>query len=296
MDNPALAEAQDRKSRLQQLVKQATEVSTLPTVLPKIMEVVNDPGAGAGDLKAIVECDPPLTSRVLKTVNSAHFGLRTSTSNLQNAISLLGFTTVRNLALTASVSDMFKKDFEIDSYSRLGLWKHMVAVGLCARLIARHVGAARFEDAYLGGLLHDIGIVLFDENDHDSFRKAVERVQPDRELRVCEREVVGFDHAELGAALAKNWQFPDLTIECIRWHHAGDRCGRQSRVIRLITSAVELANFLCQQKGIGSVRVKYKPQLRSTLLGDLNLGRDDIRTLWEDLDKELANAKDLYEV
>ncbi|MBN1341430.1 MAG: HDOD domain-containing protein [Phycisphaerae bacterium] len=290
MERAVTIEATESQERLRQLVEHISDVATLPAVFAKIMEVVNEPEACAADLKAVVECDPALTSRVLKRVNSAYFGLPTRIGSLQTAISLLGFNAVRNLALTVSVSDLFKDDVQVHTYSRLGLWKHMVSAAICARMIARRTSMAQFEDAYLGGLLHDIGIVFFDQHAPESFRKTLAQLSEERELRFCERDVVGFDHAELGSAVAEKWRFPELIVQCVRWHHFVPRCPETARKV---TATVELANFLCTQKGAGAVCLKYKPRLRSNLLAELGLSRDDLRVLWEDMDKELESARDL---
>ncbi len=293
MDQSNAVEPTDAQARLKELVAEITDVAVLPAVFRHIMEVVNDPDANAADLKAVVECDPALTSRVLKRVNSAYFGLRSRVSNLQMAISLLGFTAIRNLALTVSVSDMFQEDRVVASYSRSGLWEHMVCVALCSRMIARRTMIAEFEDAYLGGLLHDIGIVLLDRHVHDGFLRAVNLAGPELELRFCERKAIGFDHADLGGAIADKWRFPESIVETIRWHHAPHRADPDSRAM---TCAVGLADFLCGQKGRGPIAIKAKPRMHPSLLTELNLSRDDLRVLWEDIDEEIEAATDLLKL
>ncbi|MBN1347663.1 MAG: HDOD domain-containing protein [Phycisphaerae bacterium] len=284
----------DPNERLQQLLGKISEASTLPAVFTKIMEVINDPNASASDLTAVVKCDPSLTTRVLRAINSAYYGLSTPTSNLKYAVALLGFRTIRNLAMTVLVGGLFKQDLTVLNYSRLGLWKHIISVALTARLIARHTAGSTFdEDAYLGGLLHDVGIVLMDHHDHEVFCHTIKQTQPNRELRVCERELIGFDHAELAAAVATNWRFPSDLVECFRWHHEAYQASAPARPL---TSAVELANFLCNHKGINSVGIRYEPRLRTALLADLRIAPDDLRSLWQQMDKELSSARDLFGV
>ena len=290
MDTTTTTEATEVKDGLHQLVERISDVSTLPPMFARIVAVANDPAASAVDLKGVVEQDPPLATKLLKTVNSACFGLRTPTSNLQSAISLLGFNAVRNLALTVSVSELFQEESTAGGYSRRRLWEHMVSTALCARMIARRTAFAQFEDAYLGGLLHDIGMVMLDQHDHDRFGRAVAAVTPARRLCTCEQEILGFDHAELGALVLGGWRFPQLILECIRWHHSPHRSNEDAR---MTASAVALADFLCNQKGIDAFPVKHEPRLRSSLLNELELDQDDLRVLWEDMDEELASATDL---
>ncbi len=294
MSATAATQPKDPAARLRQLVLQTIEKSPPPAVFTKIVEVANDPRASVADLKRVVQYDPVLTSRVIRTINSAYYGLSKPTSDLQYAIALLGFTTIRNLALTALVGNMFKRESTIDVYSSLGLWQHIISVALTSRLIVRRtMDSVLAEDAYLGGLLHDVGILLFDQHDRRIFRQIVARIRPDRELHLCEREVVGFDHAEFGAAVAAEWRFPGRLVECFRWHHAAHRSSQEARPI---VSAVELANFLCNHKGINSVDVKYALRLRSALLADLGLTPQDLRGVWQEMHKELAAARDLFDL
>lgn len=279
------------RDRLRELTGRISGVSTLPAVAVRIMEVVNDVRAGASDLKGVVEQDPALTARILKTVNSAYCGLRTKIGSLQHAISLLGFNVVRNLAITLSVSDIFKLESEVPNYSRLDLWTHMLSVALGSKMIARRIGNAEYEEAFLAGLLHDIGIVMLDEHAHGEFCLALAAVGPDRELRSCEHQVLGFDHAAVGAAVADLWRFPEVVVERIRWHHEPHRSSTENRVM---VSVVALANFLCNQKGFSAVKVKHAPTIRAELLADLGLDRDDLRVLWEDMDQELTSARELF--
>src|SRR5262245_37069549 len=102
-------------------------ISTLPHVALRVMEVASDERTGAAELKAVLEGDPALSARVLRSVNSSAYALRTKVTNLQLAIAYLGLKQIRNLAVTASVSDIFKKDEQIGSYSRGGLWRHLVS-------------------------------------------------------------------------------------------------------------------------------------------------------------------------
>ena len=115
-----LAEVAPKQVPIDQVVRQITEISTLPHIALRVMSVANNPDAGAADLRVVVEADPALSSRVLKCVNSAAYGLRHKCTSLQRAISYLGFKQVRNLAITASVSEIFKKDEKIEPYRRSG--------------------------------------------------------------------------------------------------------------------------------------------------------------------------------
>lgn len=286
------SDAAARPRDLEAIVARITEISTLPDVALKVMEVAQDPSTGAADLTRVVEGDPALGARVLRLVNSAAYGVRTTIRNLHQAISYLGFSQVRNLALTASVSDIFKSDEKLGTYRRHGLWRHLVSVGVCARMIAQRQGMSNFEDAFLAGLLHDIGIILEDQQAHVRFRKVMESLRPDATLIEVEREILGFDHCVLGELLAEAWRFPSVTRAAIRYHHASARCPGDSKPM---VETVEIANVLCTLKGHSSVGMKLlRPPLDACQT--LGLGKQDLLVLATDLDAELKRNDSLFEL
>jgi HD-like signal output (HDOD) protein len=282
----------DRPKSVEAVVRRVGEISTLPQVALKVIEVARDPATGAADLKAVVEGDPALGTRVLRMVNSAAYGLRSSVTNLQQAISYLGFSQVRNLAMTASVSKIFKADETIGTYRRIMLWRHLVSVGICARLVAARCKIPGFEDAFLAGLLHDVGIIIEDQHAHGHFRQVIADLSEDLTLSAVESRHLGFDHCTLGARVTEMWRFPETLRAAIRFHHASD-CYRDEGCE--IVRCVEIANLICSLKGITSVgRQLVKPPLQT--FRAMGFGKEDIVVLATDLDRELATSQSLFEL
>lgn len=257
-----------------------------------MIEVAKDPDAGAADLKAVVEGDPALGARILRMVNSAAYGVRSTVTNLHQAISYLGFSQVRNLAMTASVSDIFKKNETIGTYQRTELWRHLVSVGICARLVASRCRMPNFEDAFLAGLLHDIGIILEDQQTHAQFCQVMAAARPGTTLCDLEKEYLGFNHAALGAKVAEAWKFPEMVRASIRFHHASQSYkGEGEDIVR----CVEIANVICTIKGITSVGQKLvTPPLQ--VFQTMGFQKEDIVILAKDLDSELAACESLFEL
>ena len=165
----AVEAPKDAGSPLEEISRRIDQISTLPQVALRVMKVANDPNSGAANLKEVMEGDVALSARVLRCVNSSAYAVRVKVTNLQQAIAYLGMKQIRNLAMTASVSQLFKQDETIGTFRRAGLWRHFVSVGLAARLIAMRLKFANFEDMFLAGLLHDIGIVFEDQYAHRDF-------------------------------------------------------------------------------------------------------------------------------
>ncbi len=258
----------------------------------RVMEVANDPNAGAKEMKQAMEADVALSARVLRCVNSSAYAMRTRISNLQHAIALLGVKQIRNLAMTASVSKLFAKDQNVGAYNRKGLWRHMIAVGVCARLIAMRLRLKEFEEVFLAGLLHDVGIILEDQHVHEPFAKIVGELREGVTLGNVERKELAFDHAILGARMATAWRLPNGITDSVRHHH--DSASYKGTYVQTV-QCVELANFICSLKGMSSVGIHLVEFPRAAIT-TLSLGKDDLAVLASDLDRELANNQNLFEI
>ncbi len=275
---------------IEAVMRRVNEVSTLPHVAMRVLEVARDPNAGAGDLRAIVEGDPALSARVLRCVNSAAYSLRTEITNLQQAISYLGFNQIRNLAITASVSEVFKAGDAIGPYRRSELWGHLVTVGVCSRMIASRRRLPNFDEAFLAGLLHDIGIVLEDQHCHEPFAAMISGLVEGRTLVEAEREYLGFDHTTIGNRVAEKWSFPPIVCACIRFHHMSQNYrGPDGAIVR----CVEIANWICTLKGVSSIG-RNLLAVPADALAASGLGKEDVKVLVVDLDHEITLHQHLF--
>jgi HD-like signal output (HDOD) protein len=282
--------AQQGATALQNVMDRVTEISALPDVALRVIEVTNNDDASAADLKAVMEQDVSLSARVLRVVNSSAYGLREPVRNLQLAIAYLGFRQVRNLALTASVCDLFKADEQVGRYRRSGLWRHLVAVGICARMIAMRRNLDEFEDVFLAGLLHDIGILLEDQYDHPRFIEMLPHLDGSATLAEVERARLGYAHTDLGVQVGAQWRFPEPVLAAIGYHHDAQLDVQPH--VRTI-ACVQVANMLCSHKGIASVGINLvRPAVSAVHL--LKLNKSDLTVLLVDLDEELARHDALF--
>jgi putative nucleotidyltransferase with HDIG domain len=284
--------AGSNEAALKEVVARITEISSLPDIAVRVMEVASDEQSSVMDMKAVIETDPALSARVLRCVNSAAFGLRDKVSNLQQSISLLGMRQVRGLALTVSVAELFSNSETIDRYRRRDLWRHLVAVAITARMIAMRQRLHDFDDIFLAGLLHDLGIVLEDQYAHDGFVTVLKSLDEQHSLTDVERTHLGFDHAMLGAGVAANWGFSGKVTDAMGYHHASeDYSGDHPHVVQ----CVEVANLICTVKGYTSVGRKLVA-VPQKALQELSLSRDHIVALAGDVDDEFAKNAVLFEL
>ncbi|MCH8851338.1 MAG: HDOD domain-containing protein [Planctomycetes bacterium] len=283
---------QAHQESLEDVIRRVGDVSTLPQVALKVMAVTNDPDSRVADLGVIVEGDAALATKVLRTVNSAAYAVRGKVTCLQQAVSYLGFNPVRNLAVALSVSKIFKTQQQVGKYERKSLWRHLVSVGLCARLIARRCQVPEFEEAFLAGLLHDLGIVLEDQYVHRPFCNVMESLDSSSSLVETETQLLGFDHTKIGHRMAKKWKFPPVVQAAIRHHHASQDYDGEGAVI---VQCVEVANFLCSLEGTSSVGLNLVKPPREAA-GALKLSREDLKVILLDLEQEAEQNKQLFEV
>lgn len=263
------------------------EVSSLPAVALQIVSVANDQASGADDLHDAVRYDAALATRIMRTVNSSYYSLQNKVADLKLAITLLGFKEIRNLALTAYVAQLFKKGEGHGPYSREGLWNHLIGAGIVAKLIAEKCGRAPPREAYLAGLLHDLGLILIDQYLNRPFAQVIDRLSEETPLVTVEREVLGFDHAALGEYVARRWNLPEHLTTAIRHHHDPEAYeGPHREMVCVVT----LANLLCHASGLSSTGVRDSQVPPKGVFVTLGLGKRQLAEIWGQLDTALKAA------
>lgn len=203
------------------LVRDVAGLVSLPEVVLRINELVDDPGSSAEDIGRAVSRDAGLTAQLLRLANSAMFGMSRQVETVGRAVAVLGTRQVRDLTLGITATRAFT-GIPNDLVSMGSFWHHSVLAAVAARHVAEHARRGRPESAFVAGLLHDVGqLVLFNKRPAESREALLMTIdapgEPD--LHVCERAILGFDHAAVGGALARRWRLPVSLQECIEFHH-----------------------------------------------------------------------------
>lgn len=267
-----------------------SEISSIKHTIIRIINAINDPDSSAKDLRNIIETDPPLSSKLLKLANSALYGYPKTINEIQEAIVCIGFDTVRELALSQKVCELFKKDVDINGYSRKSLWKHSVAVALCGKLIFRREFKERGENIYAVGLLHDIGIIILDQFLHEIFVDILEisRSQ-DNNLFNVESAALNYNHTDIGKALAEDWDFPDEMVNAIAYHHEPDYAGDE---YVKISSVIFIADCIVQKCNIGFCETPNGDNpLFQRCLTKLNIKDKAIELITKELREEISKME-----
>ncbi|GAB4320804.1 MAG: hypothetical protein Kow0074_11400 [Candidatus Zixiibacteriota bacterium] len=184
-------------------------------LIPVIMRMTANLETEVEDLTRILSTDPALSAKVVQLANSPFYGSRHTITSLHQAIQILGFATVRSLAVAASAYGLFRK--EETEGTEQELWRHSLAVGLASRLVARRVGSPEIEEEmFLTGLLHDISKLILLQQFTDQYQPVLDRYASDPAGHlIIESTTLGFTHADLSAIILDQWGFPERMIAVI---------------------------------------------------------------------------------
>lgn len=230
-----------------QILRNVDHLPSMPQVIFKAQEIIENPEAGVQELSKIIETDQAVVTKMLKLANSAYYGLSGKVSTVKKAITLLGIQTLKELLITVGYAKLLDQKLDGYGYSSGDLWRHAIAVGLGSKIIAakRRIGDAG--EAYMAGLIHDAGKLILDpyimERRQDFTRIMEEESQT---FLNAERIVLGFDHADIAFQVCRKWRVPDTISRAVQYHHApsqsdGDR----------LSYIVHMADCIAKSAGLG---------------------------------------------
>jgi putative nucleotidyltransferase with HDIG domain len=236
-------------------IKKARELPVMPPVAAEIIRKAENPDTEVSALIQLISRDAALAVRVLKIANSSFYSAARKIETLQQAIVLLGYSTLRSIVVAASLKDVFSR---FGLAERL-LWEHSVAAAVAATTAAREVGGLSRDEAFLGGLVHDIGKLLMHFQAEQKYQEVMRIVYgEDREATDVEKEVFGFDHAEVGALVLEKWRLPPRLVSGIGHHHA-PQTADEGDGVQAHASLLQVADRMCIREGFG--RRKPSPEL-----------------------------------
>ncbi len=190
----------------------------LPEIYWLVRDRLQDPQVEMRELGRLIQQDVDLTARLLKLVNSAAYGVPGRVETVTRAITLVGLRELEYLLLAGVAFESFAR-LPIEQINMASFWRHSVFAALAAKGLARVAGVLHPERLFIAGLLHDMGrLALCLEAPHEVL-EVVQRRERGEEVCAVERELLGFDHAELGGALAARWRLPEVMVDAIAHHH-----------------------------------------------------------------------------
>ncbi len=277
---------------ISELISNCDEIPVIPAAALQLLSSVDDPNVGSLDIAKIISTDQSLTAKVLKLANSSYYGMQGKVTRLTEAVMILGTKNVRNLAILASADDLL--NISLRGY-RLGsrqLWTHSFSVGVGCRLIAEVANLKDVDIAFTSGLLHDIGKLVMSVTLDKELKKVFDMIRKDSiPFNIAEKEVLGFDHTEIGEALAQKWNLPQVICDVVRYHHNPNDC----KPSNVFVDCAHVANYLTMTMGFGlgidGLYYEFFPES----LDRLNISNSDIDRVIDDFVYEYENYERLFE-
>lgn len=272
------------------LIESSPELGSPPVVYARLMEVIDDPRTGASDVAEVISLDAALTVRLLKLVNSAGFARRRQIDSVSQAVGVLGTTRVRDLALATSVTTFFK-DVPPELIHAADFWRHSLATGVGASVIAGLRNEPNAERFFVAGLLHDIGrLVLYLSAPVEA--KTILQHADERQIMLyeAERELTGFDHGTIGGTLMEHWNMPDGLTQSIAHHHHPS--GTAAYAVEAAT--VHLADIFAHRLELGRSGEGLVPPMWSEALERLAIDPDVLPETLEQIEQRYRDTVRLF--
>lgn len=281
------------ENKLKSIVKKIDDLPTLPVVVSKILQVVGATKTASKDLADVISKDPSLSAKILRMANSSFYGLRNEVSSINHGVVILGFHTIKYLALGASSLNSIKKKNMTVSLSEEKFWEHSIACGICARLIASKTGYPVPEEAFVAGLIHDVGKLLLDKFLSTDYKKAILfSREKKRTLFEAEKKIVGVTHTTIGKWLSEEWGLPSPLTYAITYHNDPPFLSKSlSKKDLTFISIIYMANIICKQKGYKLWDDEIILTMDKKVTKFINLKPDELKTISERIKKELEETK-----
>lgn len=248
-------------TNLQIVIKEIKNLKPIPAVVTSLLEIIDDPNASMNEITKIIQYDPAISADLLRTANSAYFGLKRPAETIQEAAMMLGTDHVVDLVMlkvSAQVAKGTQKGYDLHEGA---LWKYSVSSALIAKQVAVQLDLPNKNSIFTAALLKDIGKTVLDKFIQDAFEKISNLVINENfSFMEAEKQIIGVDHAELGAMIAKMWKFSPRMVGIIRNHHLSSETMVRDKDL----AVVYLSDCICMMMGMGvgadGLAYRFHPQ------------------------------------
>lgn len=232
---------------------EATELRPFPAVATKVLNAATDPTSKPADITKLVACEPSIAIRVLKVANSPAYGFARQISTLDQAVVVLGNKTIRDLVLTVATADLYATGDSAPE-AREALWNHSLSCATVASILAARTGEVAKDEAFLAGILHDVGKLIFYDVAPAEYSQV--NATTDRSTIISvETDTFGTNHQEIGQRCIEEWDLPDEVHDAICFHHSPS----EAVFAPELTELVSLANSLSREWQIGCTNPSAEP-------------------------------------
>lgn len=276
-------------SNAKKLIEKFTDVHPLPDVITTVTRLVNDPDSTMKDFEKVIKIDPILVSRLLRLVNSPYYGLIQPVDSISRAVALLGMKNLHNLIVTDALKNIFAAP-EIDSiFSKKKLWVHSAAVSICSKMVAERIFGINGDDAFLGGILHDFGLLVEEQIRQVDFHRICASIKSTSSLLEMEQQAFATDHCEICYLMTLDWNMPVVIQNAIRDHHLISEDIEPSS----LTGIIQISEYITGQLELSTLP-DVKMVISPPLIKHLQDNMDEYTILIEDLPEEMDKAQTIY--
>lgn len=272
---PHMKEQPSGEALANKILKSLDNLPPMPHVVFKAKEIMVDPDSSVRDLSRIIETDQSIVSKVLKLANSAYYGVRGKVSSIHHASTLLGLETLGEVVMMAGISGFLGKSMKGYQQEAGDLWQHSIAVAVCSRIIAGKKIPELKDNGYMAGLIHDIGKIVLDPYIFER-KEEFEGLLGDEQQTFlnAEKQILGFDHAEIAFEICKKWNFPEDIAFAVRYHHHPSLA--QGNELSYI---VHVSDYIAMLSGIGYGSDSLLYQVEEDTMNFLSLNQEDISNI-----------------
>jgi len=268
-------------------------LKTLPHVEIRLTKLITDENSTLQEFEKVISVDPTLVLRLLAVVNSSYYGLQQKVSNISRAVIFIGIKNLRNMVITEAIKAIFKPSKDDDTFSRSNLWLHCAAVSICSKMISERIFEQKGEDAFLCGILHDIGMIVEDQVAQNLFVQTCKACKKkSRPIVECEQEFIGTDHCETGYMLARDWKLPFEVQEGIKDHHKALKKVSPSS----ITGIIQIADYIVSKMNYSAMPGMDGMVLSPSLSDHIRENIAEYKAIIRDIPGEMLGAKEVYEL
>ena len=269
------------------------DLPILSAVATRVLALLGQGDPNIKELEALVRLDPGLTSRILRLANSPLYGGMVEFKSIEQAMVRLGVSALKQTVLIAATGEVFDGE---DDFAR-SLWDHSIATAVTSQTIAEQVGGVSTEEAFVAGMLHDIGkLIIYGQAENEYAELEVEARTEGRRFFECEQENIQYcTHETIGSLVGRKWCLAPDMLEVMRFHHVVERdesiAERSSRIVLVVSAA----NILANQLGMGAEAPELMNVLESIPAAQLGLNEEMIENLTETLPEIVSSQKSAFQ-
>jgi len=283
------------KKELEKKLEDQKALPACPAVVSAVSRIARDPKSTARDLGKIISTDKALTAKVLKVVNSAFYGMPGTISTVTQAVVILGFQEIKNLVYSIPSSELFKEGGVENGIDLSRLWKHSVVTAVISREIAYNIRYNLPEEAFVAGLIHDIGKVVLNKFLGPAYRGVAEMSMEDpfaEKHLAAEKEELGSTHSEMGQMLAAHWTFPRELQDAVQFHHEPTSHG----MIKTLPAIVNAANIIARGLPRDDEPEAIAAHIHKGIFNFLQMSNDKLVKMIEKAHVELKKVDDMFRI